>query len=265
MTAREIPAFAYYPRVQSFVDNILAMQLADVRTMMLLPLPEHGLTSGCNFAATAVLCNIISGVSVSLFKPLRTKKSNRGNRHPLGTGDLFKRLLWTYYPCGDNEQRIVFSRLMYKIVRNPDTIRRPGTSLGPKCCGWRMVPVLPEADGLDPEAAADPWADRRADDRWPARPGTWFEVRQDEHGPNLAVALVDVSAAGLRAAVRGPLSAGAQVVVVLAPPGDGWVCCRHAVVCWRAEGAEGTALAGLQFRTPLSPLAAADLTEPDLG
>jgi PilZ domain len=128
-----------------------------------------------------------------------------------------------------------------------------------------MVPVLPEVSDLDPESAADPWADRRADDRWPARPGTQFEVRQDDRGPDLAVALVDLSATGLRAAVRGPLVVGEQVVARLAPPHDGWAFRAQAVVCWRVEGAEGTALAGLQFRTPLPPLLVADLAAPDLG
>ena len=50
------------------------------------------------------------------------------------------------------------------------------------------------------------------------------------------VALVDVSATGLRAAVRGPLAVGDRVAVRLAPPGQGWVYRGEAVVAGEGPG-----------------------------
>jgi hypothetical protein len=126
-----------------------------------------------------------------------------------------------------------------------------------------MVPVLPQADDPDHEAAADPWADRRAGERRPVRPGTRFEVRLGGHGPDLAVALLDVSPTGLRAAVRRRLSVGDAVVVWVAPPGEWWVYQGTAFVCWQSDGAEGTAVVGLRLRSPLPADAATDLAEPD--
>ena len=129
-----------------------------------------------------------------------------------------------------------------------------------------MVPVLPDfpvAADLDPEAAADPLADRRAAGRHPVPPGIRFEARPEEGGPDLAVALLDVSATGLKAAVRGRLAVGDRVVVWLAPPGKGWVYSGPAVVCWQSEGAEGTALVGLRLDPPLPAGPVADRPEPD--
>ena len=97
----------------------------------------------------------------------------------------------------------------------------------------------------------------------PVRPGTRFEVRLGGHGPDLALALLDVSDAGLRAAVRDGLAVGDAVVVWVAPPGEQWVYQGTAVVCWRAAGAEGTAQVGLRLRSPVPADAAADLAELD--
>ena len=126
-----------------------------------------------------------------------------------------------------------------------------------------MVPILPVAADVDPESAADPWADRRAGERRPVRPGTRFEVRRGGRGPDLAVALLDVSVTGLKAAVRERLPVGDAVVVWIAPPGEVWVYQGTAVVRWRANGAEGTAQVGLRLRSPIPADAAAELAEPD--
>jgi hypothetical protein len=127
-----------------------------------------------------------------------------------------------------------------------------------------MVPVLlPQADDPDPESAADPWADRRAGGRRTVRHGTRFEVRLGGHSPDLAVALLEVSATGLRAAVRQGLSVGDAVVVWVAPPGERWVYQGTAVVCWQSAGAEGTALVGFRLRSAIPVDAATDLAEPD--
>jgi hypothetical protein len=107
----EIPEFAAYQRVFTFVRDKLEMQMDDVRTMMLLP--------GCNFASVATLCNVVSGVSVSLFKPKRTKKLRKRKKEKLGSGDYFHRLLWTFYPWDPGERKVQKSKRIYSLVRNP--------------------------------------------------------------------------------------------------------------------------------------------------
>jgi hypothetical protein len=64
------------------------MQLDDVRSMLRLPLEDLGLTGGCNFAAAAVLFNVLLGASQVLY-------SGEGIRNQ---GDRFKRFLLRYYP-----------------------------------------------------------------------------------------------------------------------------------------------------------------------
>jgi hypothetical protein len=105
--------------------------------------------------------------------------------------------------------------------------------------------------------------DSRTDDRRPVREGTRFEVRLGGAGPDLAVALLDVSGAGLRAAVRDGLAIGDAVVVWVSPPGERWVYQGTALVCWRAAGAEGMAQVGLRLRSPVPAPATAELVEPD--
>jgi hypothetical protein len=110
------------------------MQFGDVRSMLRLPLPALGITYACNFAAAAVLCNLISGISVSLFKP------TTGVR---GSGDAFKRLLEAFYPWQPGENGAERAIVLYDIIRNPAAhalgvhdsadyliyIRRPRTGL----------------------------------------------------------------------------------------------------------------------------------------
>ena len=49
--------------VQATLDRAVRPHLHDVRAMLRLPLPEQGITAGCNFAAVHVLLNILSGLS----------------------------------------------------------------------------------------------------------------------------------------------------------------------------------------------------------
>ncbi len=121
MLLSEIPEFAAYAHVSQFVKDKLEMQLGDVRAMMMLPLPEAEITHGCNFASVATLCNIVSGVSVSLFKPRRTKKIRKKKKEKLRSGDHFCRLLWNFYPWEAGEQHIQKTKRVYDLVRNPLT------------------------------------------------------------------------------------------------------------------------------------------------
>ena len=58
-----------YSHVQSFLVQLLDMQFSDVRAMLQLPRPDIGITPGCNFAIVSSLCNLISGISTTIYKP----------------------------------------------------------------------------------------------------------------------------------------------------------------------------------------------------
>jgi hypothetical protein len=61
------PDFLEQPNVHVFVHCHLFMQLDDVRSMLRLPLEDLGLTGGCNFAAPAILFNVLLGASQVLY------------------------------------------------------------------------------------------------------------------------------------------------------------------------------------------------------
>jgi hypothetical protein len=132
MLAGEIPELQAYPLVHAFVVQIVHLHLADVRCMMQLPRfdvekadVEHKLglgcklDAGCNFASVAVLCNIASGISASIFKPRSVWKKKNKQKQQIKTGDLFQRLFWNFYPWEQGEQRLVKSRKIYEFLRNP--------------------------------------------------------------------------------------------------------------------------------------------------
>jgi len=86
-----------YPSLFEFVRDHLDMQFNDVRAMLRLPLSELRITGGCNFAASSLLCNLISGISVVLYthnSPRRRKKAGkRWDRE-----DRFKEVLEDFFP-----------------------------------------------------------------------------------------------------------------------------------------------------------------------
>ena len=51
------------PEVRATLNRAVRPHLHDVRAMLRLPMPEVGITAGCNFAAVHVLVNVISGLS----------------------------------------------------------------------------------------------------------------------------------------------------------------------------------------------------------
>jgi hypothetical protein len=89
--------------------------------------------AGYNFITATGLCNIVSGISVSLFKPRtavtvknrKTKKKewwytdSEGAFAFLGTGELFKVLLMRYYPWNSAEDGADKAKVVYDFVRNP--------------------------------------------------------------------------------------------------------------------------------------------------
>lgn len=89
------------------------MQFADLRC--LLQLPKSDLNAGCNFAAAAVLFNIIAGFSVCFYNASLEGLKSRKER-----GDRFKGLLRKYYPWANEPVgKDTGVKVLYKAARNP--------------------------------------------------------------------------------------------------------------------------------------------------
>ena len=145
MLPANIPQFKKYKYVYAFVKDHLSMQFGDVRSMMRLPIPDLGITHACNFAATAVLCNLVSGISVSLYMPPSPVITNeKGKNRWVRAGEAFKSLLQDHYPWQSGENRMERAKVLYGLFRNPfahalgvhgklghriNTMRRPGAGL----------------------------------------------------------------------------------------------------------------------------------------
>ena len=120
MLLSDIPELQNYPHVFTFVREHLSMQFGDVRAMLRLPLPKIGIEHGCNFAATDNLCSLISGISVTIFKPSKSSRTDRkGQKKWIGSGEAFKQLLENCYPweLGDNPKD--GAKALYDLFRNP--------------------------------------------------------------------------------------------------------------------------------------------------
>jgi hypothetical protein len=120
MRPENIPELANYPHIRAFVQQHHGMQFGDVRAMLRLPTGagENRIDNGCNFAAAATLCNLISGISVVFFnrqgRPLgpRKRPNDRGQRFR----DL---LLGNYYPWQSGEDKFAKTNALYSYARNP--------------------------------------------------------------------------------------------------------------------------------------------------
>lgn len=104
-----------FPCVQNFVSQVLDMQFADVRAMLQLPRPEVGITPACNFAIVSSLCNLISGISTTIFKPADLLHEVQSK---CGSSRAFRSLVegfFPYTPPGSNR----FPEQLYQLCRNP--------------------------------------------------------------------------------------------------------------------------------------------------
>ena len=120
MLPTDIPEIQLYPNVSNFVKNHLSMQFGDVRSMLRLPLREFGVKDGCNFAVAAILCNLISGISVSLFMPPNPIWTDReGKTNWIGPGVAFKQLLRNFYPWEPGDNKTKRGQALYHYFRNP--------------------------------------------------------------------------------------------------------------------------------------------------
>lgn len=112
-------AFRPYPLVYDFVVNHVQMQFKDIGTMLRLPMQAHGLSSGCNFASASVICNLISGVSVTIFQPAVIQRPDRhGNMQMIGSGEAFKEFVKAFYPDPSSQRRSDVADVLYKQLRN---------------------------------------------------------------------------------------------------------------------------------------------------
>jgi hypothetical protein len=104
-----------FPKLFRFVEWRIDPQLAEVREMLRLPMPEVGLESGQNFAAAASLVNLIAGASVWFYDASMAGLSGRDS------GRRFRDTLAAYWPWDDGEivSRAEGTRLLYDCVRNP--------------------------------------------------------------------------------------------------------------------------------------------------
>src|SRR5437763_16336668 len=99
MLQRVPNAFRPYPLVHNFVDNYVRMQFEDIGAMLHLPIQAIGINNACNFAAASVICNLISGISVTIFKPTVWQRPNRNRvMQVIGSGEAFKEFVKMYYP-----------------------------------------------------------------------------------------------------------------------------------------------------------------------
>lgn len=147
-------------------------------------------------------------------------------------------------------------------LRPPETFQRLTANRWPECCGRLMVPAGPAAGEVpDPDADATLCAERRVVGRRSPRADARVECRRVGPGPDVAIALLDVAASGLKVAVRGLLRRGERVRVAVGLPGEPWAYHGPAVVRWSVAGAEGTALVGLRLRRPFTAQTLAALSE----
>jgi hypothetical protein len=108
-----------------------------------------------------------------------------------------------------------------------------------------------------PDVLADdlPWADRRLDERRPARHGAVAEIRRWGVGtrPDLAVQLVDLSISGIRVQLNRMVSSGERFEVTLWVPSRDWCIRCMGVVRWCILGADGVVVTGLRLSRPIAP------------
>lgn len=120
MLQRMPDAFRAYPLVHQFVRDHLRMQFEDVGVMLRLPMQSQGLTNGCNFASASVICNLLSGVSVTIFQPAVSERPDRhGKMQPIGSGEAFREFVKAFYPDPSAQRRAEIADALYRHLRNP--------------------------------------------------------------------------------------------------------------------------------------------------
>jgi hypothetical protein len=120
MLQRVPDAFRAYPVVYRFVVDHVRMQFEDVGAMLRLPMQAHGIANGCNFASASVICNLLSGVSVTIFRPAVHERPDRhGKMQPIGSGEAFREFVKAFYPDPSPQRRSEVADVLYRYLRNP--------------------------------------------------------------------------------------------------------------------------------------------------
>jgi hypothetical protein len=114
MLPSEFPelSVALQPSLVRLCRDHFDMQVQDVR--VLLRMPKAGYQAGCNFAALAVLFNLIAGASVCFFDASAKALAERGNR-----GKRFQDMLETWYPWEPGQPPGDGANVLYSYARNP--------------------------------------------------------------------------------------------------------------------------------------------------
>lgn len=104
-----------YPNLKRLLEAQVDMQFVDLRALFRLPLSD--IEGGCNFAASAVLFNIIAGSSVCFYEPSVAALNDRRAR-----GKRFKEVLEKFYPWGGEPiSKDLCVLILYDSARNPLT------------------------------------------------------------------------------------------------------------------------------------------------
>ena len=120
MLQRVPEAYRPYKLVHRFVFNRVRMQFEDVGAMLRLPLRAQGIKNGCNFAAASVICNLLSGISVSIFQPaVWQRRTKKGRLEVIGSGEAFKEFVKAFYPDPSAQRREDIAYILYHLLRNP--------------------------------------------------------------------------------------------------------------------------------------------------
>jgi hypothetical protein len=120
MLQRIPDAFRSYPLVHQFVFNRVRMQFEDIGAMLRLPMKAEGIKNGCNFAIASVICNLISGISVTIFQPtVWQRRTKKGGIDVIGSGEAFKEFVKEFYPDPTAHRRSEIADVLYKFLRNP--------------------------------------------------------------------------------------------------------------------------------------------------
>lgn len=88
-----------YPALTSFLRRQVDMQIADLRLLFRLPVPELDPNVGCNLTAAAMMLNLISGFSVWFFQTDEAKEIQRREaKEGRQSGLRFKGFVKAYWP-----------------------------------------------------------------------------------------------------------------------------------------------------------------------
>jgi hypothetical protein len=103
------------PRVQNFIVGLLDRHFTDVRAMLQLPRPDIGIRASCNFGVASTLCNLLSGISTTIYKPADLLHEAQSN---CGAGRAFQGLIRDFFPYQPHGA-VDFPRELYEYARNP--------------------------------------------------------------------------------------------------------------------------------------------------